>query len=236
MENLKKVLESLKLDSRDEIITKFDVYRARIIEKNQYINLTNITDPLEFEIKHFIDSVIVADYPEMLSAKLLIDVGTGAGFPGVPLALIFPEKEITLMDSLQKRLKIIDEILDEINVKNAKTVHARAEELGHDQMYREKFDICVSRAVANLSVLAEYCLPFIKVGGYLIAYKGPDAENEVEEARKAVKILGGKVEEIRNADLDEFDIHHKLVMIKKVSATPKKYPRKAGTPSKTPIR
>lgn len=232
---LKKTLEAMNIENSQELIEKFRIYMEGVLEWNEKVNLTTITDPDEFAIKHFVDSIICANYPEYINAAKIIDVGTGAGFPGIPLSIISPEKEFILMDSLNKRLKIIDELCQRADIKNVVTLHARAEELAKNKAHRERYDLCVSRAVANMAVLAEYCLPFIKVGGFLMAYKGPEAENEVREAEHALYLLGGRAEEIRNGNLKEFGIDHKVVVIKKVSNTPSKYPRKPGTPTKEPL-
>lgn len=233
---LKKTLEAMNIENSQELIEKFRIYMEGVLEWNEKVNLTTITDLDEFVIKHFIDSIICANYPEYVNAAKIIDVGTGAGFPGIPLSIISPEKEFILMDSLNKRLKIIDELCQRSDIKNVVTLHARAEELAKNKAHRERYDLCVSRAVANMSVLAEYCLPFIKVGGFLMAYKGPEAETEVKEAEHALSLLGGKAEEIRNGNLKEFGIEHKVVVIKKVKNTPSKFPRKAGTPAKEPLK
>ena len=232
---LKKTLEAINIENSQELIEKFRIYMEGVLEWNEKVNLTTITDPDEFAIKHFVDSIICANYPEYINAVKIIDVGTGAGFPGIPLSIISPEKEFILMDSLNKRLKIIDELCQRADIKNVVTLHARAEELAKNKAHRERYDLCVSRAVANMAVLAEYCLPFIKVGGFLMAYKGPEAENEVREAEHALYLLGGRAEESRNGNLKEFGIDHKVVVIKKVSNTPSKYPRKPGTPTKEPL-
>ena len=235
-EALRKALEVMGAPADDETVNKYQQYMDGVLDWNEKVNLTNITDPEEFIIKHFIDSIICVDYPEFEEARKVIDVGTGGGFPGVPLAIAAPDKEFVLMDSLNKRLKIIDELCGQIGIGNVTTVHARAEELAKNKAHREQYDLCVSRAVANMAVLAEYCLPFIKMGGCLMAYKGPDADREVEEARKALFLLGGQVEEIREGNLKEFGIDHKVVIIKKVKNTPSKFPRKAGTPAKEPLK
>ena len=235
-EALRKALEVMGAPADDETVNKYQRYMDGVLDWNEKVNLTNITNPEEFIIKHFIDSIICVDYPEFEEARKVIDMGTGGGFPGVPLAIAAPDKEFVLMDSLNKRLKIIDELCGQIGICNVTTVHARAEELAKNKAHREQYDLCVSRAVANMAVLAEYCLPFIKVGGCLMAYKGPDADREVEEARKALFLLGGQVEEIREGNLKEFGIDHKVVIIKKVKNTPSKFPRKAGTPAKEPLK
>ena len=173
----------------------------------------------------------------MKYAETVIDVGTGGGFPGVPLAIIFPEKQFVLMDSLNKRLKVIDDLCAKAGITNVVTLHGRAEDLARMKEHRDKYDICVSRAVANMSVLSEYCLPFVRKGGYFLAYKGPNSEEEVKAAMKAIDILGGRVESYTEAfSADVFDFSHYIICIKKIKETPAKYPRKAGIPSKDPIK
>ena len=212
------------------------------LDWNEKVNMTAITDPAEFVEKHFLDSLAVMDSYEIEDAETIVDIGTGGGFPGIPLAIVFPEKKFTLIDSLDKRMKIVQQMADEIGLKNVRTVHGRAEELGQSKQYREKFDLCVSRAVANLAVLSEYYLPFVSVEGAFIAFKGPDAESEAMEAENAIVELGGALADIEEAGLfmdDGTDLlagrDHMLVHIDKESKTPKKYPRKPGTPSKNPL-
>ena len=211
-------------------------YMEGILAWNEKVNLTNITDPAEFRIKHNADSLMCVDFPEFLEAETVIDVGTGGGFPGIPLAVYAPEKHFTLLDSLNKRLKIIDELAGELGIKNITLVHGRAEDAARAKEHREKYDLCVSRAVSNLATLSEYCLPFIKGGGYLLAYKGPGAEEEVKEAAKALKTLGGSLVDIRETSMEEYGLDHRILVIKKVRNTPKAYPRKAGTPLKEPLK
>ena len=211
-------------------------YMEGILAWNEKVNLTNITDPAEFRIKHNADSLMCVDFPEFLDAETVIDVGTGGGFPGIPLAVYAPEKHFTLLDSLNKRLKIIDELAGELGIKNITLVHGRAEDAARAKEHREKYDLCVSRAVSNLATLSEYCLPFIKVGGYLLAYKGPGAEEEVKEAAKALKTLGGSLVDIRETSMEEYGLDHRILVIKKERNTPKAYPRKAGTPLKEPLK
>ena len=211
-------------------------YMEGILAWNEKVNLTNITDPAEFRIKHNADSLLCVDFPEFLDAETVIDVGTGGGFPGIPLAVYAPEKQFILLDSLNKRLKIIDELAGELGIKNITLVHGRAEDAARTKEHREKYDLCVSRAVSNLATLSEYCLPFIKVGGYLLAYKGPGAEEEVKEAAKALKTLGGSLVDIRETSMEEYGLDHRILVIKKVRNTPKAYPRKAGTPLKEPLK
>lgn len=207
-----------------------------ILERNQFINLTAITERDEFIKKHYIDSLLCADSPEFLNAENIIDVGTGGGFPGIPLAIAFPEKKFVLMDSLNKRIKIIKELAETLGITNVEPIHGRAEEIARRKDMRESFDVCVSRAVANMSTLSEYCLPFVKVGGTFIAYKGPEAGAEIEAAGKAIDVLGGKVIREVLAEIPESDLQHRLIYVNKIKNTVSKYPRKAGTPSKEPIK
>lgn len=233
MKSLEAYLEKLNIPFDKEMIAQFFAYMDGILSWNEKINLTAITDREEFIAKHYVDCLLAYHFEEYRNAEQIIDIGTGAGFPGIPLAIASPDKDFVLADSLKKRLRVIDSLAGDLAIDNVTTVHGRAEELARNKAYRENFDLCVSRAVANMAVLAEYSLPFIRKGGFLLAYKGPDAEKEVETAAKAVKILGGKVKRIEAVDLDGFA--HNIVVIEKVANTPAKYPRKAGTPSKEPI-
>lgn len=222
-------------DSREkaEILMQ---YMEEILMWNEKVNLTGITDRDEFVQKHFIDSLLVIDSTEFNKAKSIIDIGTGGGFPGVPLAVCFPEKDFLLMDSLSKKIKIVKEICQELDIKNVTAVHGRAEEMARHKELRETFQLCVSRAVANMSTPSEYCLPFIEKGGTFIAYKGPDCEDEIEDAKEAIKILGGKLLRIEIPKQEETDFEHKLVFVLKDKETPKAFPRKAGRPGKEPIK
>ena len=235
MINLKDAILETGLACSDYQVNKFETYMQGILAWNEKVNLTRITQPDEFIVKHFLDSLVCCTHKEYQNARKIIDVGTGAGFPGIPLAIMSADKNFVLMDSLGKRLKIIDELCAEAGISNVETIHARAEELARNKQHREKYDLCVSRAVANMAVLAEYCLPFIKVGGCLMAYKGPEAAEEAEAAKNAIKLLGGNLAEIYDASLEKYDISHKIVVIKKVKNTVSKYPRKAGTPTKEPL-
>ena len=213
---------------------KFYEYMKLLIEWNEKINLTAITEPNDIILKHFIDSATIEQY--IKPSSNVIDIGTGAGFPGIPLSILREDLNITLMDSLNKRIKFLDEVIKEIKLKSTDTIHSRAEELGRDKQYRAKFDIATSRAVASLNVLLEYMIPFVKVGGYCICMKGSNIEEEVENSKKAMKLLNCKVEKIVKFDLPGTDYGRNIVIVKKIGETPNKFPRKPGTPAKEPIK
>ena len=212
---------------------KFNKYLELLQEWNNKINLTAITEKEEIELKHFYDSLTISKY--IKSGSSLIDVGTGAGFPGIPLKIKDESIELTLLDSLNKRLIFLEEVEKELELKNVVNIHGRAEDYGKDKKYREKYDYATSRAVARLSVLVEYLLPFVKVGGYCICMKGPNIEEEIKDAEKAIRVLGGEIEKIDNFKLENDDNERNIIIIKKVKNTPKQYPRKAGIPTKEPI-
>lgn len=212
---------------------KFNKYLELLQEWNNKINLTAIIEKEEIELKHFYDSLTISKY--IKSGSSLIDVGTGAGFPGIPLKIKDESIELTLLDSLNKRLIFLEEVEKELELKNVVNIHGRAEDYGKDKKYREKYDYATSRAVARLSVLVEYLLPFVKVGGYCICMKGPNIEEELKDAEKAIKVLGGEIEKIDNFKLENDDNERNIIIIKKVKNTPKQYPRKAGIPTKEPI-
>ncbi len=236
MNQLKMALEQLNIETSQIMIDKFKMYMEGILEWNEKINLTAITDKDEFIRKHYIDSLLCYEFEELQKAAKIIDVGTGAGFPGVPLAIVFPEKQFVLMDSLKKRLKVVDELCRQLGINNITTLHGRAEDLARDKKHREKYDLCVARAVANTAVLVEYTLPFIKVGGSLLAYKGSDFEKELGEGQKSISLLGGKLVDERSVAVDNLGLNHKIIVINKIKNTPMQYPRKAGTPSKEPLK
>ena len=233
-ELLIKELEEKYGEERTSMLVE---YMDMILEKNRYINLTAVRDRDEALQKHIADALSCDFMEEYEAAENVIDIGTGAGFPGVPLAIVSPDKKFTLVDSLNKRLRIIDELTGELGIKNVTTVHGRAEDVGKSKEHREQYDICVSRAVASLDVLCEWCLPLVKKGGYFVAYKGENVSRETEDAANAIKLLGGKIAEIRKVQTEEESISgHVLVMIKKVKNTPSKYPRQAGQAKKNPLR
>ncbi len=214
---------------------KLTRYAELLAEWNEKINLTAITAPDEIVTKHFLDSLSIFKTGVVMPGDTVIDVGTGAGFPGLVMKIAVPSLKITLLDSLEKRLDFLRCVCDELNLSDVIFVHARAEDAGKDKNYREKYDIATARAVANMSTLAEYLLPFVKIGGRCIALKGPLADEELENAGKAVNILGGKIEKTINAEIPFTELKHKIVCVKKARPCPKMYPRKAGTPAKKPI-
>ena len=231
-------LEELNITLTDEQIEQFLQYYEMLVEKNKVMNLTGITEYEEVIQKHFLDSLsLIRVIPDIASQKLtVIDLGTGAGFPGIPLKIAFPELEITLMDSLNKRILFLQEVIDALGLKKVSAVHGRAEEMAANAAHRQQYDLCVSRAVSNLAVLTEYCLPFVKKGGLFVSYKSADSDAEIQEGKKAISILGGKLTSVDKFQLPDSDLRRALVCIKKVKDTPKKYPRKAGTPAKLPLK
>ena len=212
---------------------QFQKFYEMLIEKNKVMNLTGITEYDEVVEKHFIDSLAIGSY-EKIQGKV-IDIGTGAGFPGIPLKIAYPDIEIVLLDSLNKRIKFLDEVIEELGLENIETIHGRAEDISQKEEYREQFNFCVSRAVANLSTLSEYCIPFLKNKGKFIPYKSGEINEEVENSKKAISILGGEVEKIEKFELPNSTGGRSFVFIKKIKKTNKKYPRKAGLPSKEPL-
>lgn len=240
LDSFKKDLDELNILLTENQLCQFMKYYELLIEWNQVMNLTAITDFDEVLKKHFIDSlslIKVYSVNSMINSKnssvSLLDVGTGAGFPGIPLKIAFPDLHVTLLDSLQKRVFFLQKVIEELMLHDVETVHGRAEDFAKPDLMRESFDFCVSRAVANLSTLSEYCLPYVKVGGYFISYKADDAE--VENADHAITILGGNLKEQNSFTLPFSDINRNLIVIEKCRPTPKKYPRKAGTASKKPL-
>jgi 16S rRNA (guanine527-N7)-methyltransferase len=226
-ENIKISKVQLKLLSR---------YKELLLDWNNKINLTAIVEEKEFYYKHFIDSLLLLKIKELeLSGKSIIDVGTGAGFPGLPLAIMQEGLFVTLSDSLNKRIEFLKEATKELELPNIYLLEGRAEDLGKNELYRENFDYSVARAVSKMSVLLEYTLPFVKVDGYFIAYKGPEYEEELKESKKALEILGGEIEKVYNFKIDEFEMERNIIFITKTKSTPEKYPRRAGVPAKKPL-
>ena len=217
------------------MLEKFQTYEDMLLEYNSFMNLTAITDPYEVKIKHFIDSLTLLGERKLKPRCSVIDIGAGAGFPSLPNAIVREDVNFTMLDSLGKRVNFLNAVCEKIELKNAKAVHMRAEDGGRDKNMREKFDVAVARAVADLAVLAEYALPFVKEGGYFLAMKGTAPLEEIERAKKAIKILGGQIEKVSEVKIDALNLNHTVVVIKKIAKTPNIYPRKAGTPSKNPL-
>lgn len=237
MDNL--LMDSLlKMDFAidEEKINQLNKYYEMLVEKNKVMNLTAITEYDEVVIKHFVDSLAISNVYNMIPVKNVIDIGTGAGFPGMVLKIFYPDIQFTLLDSLNKRVGFLKEVANELSLNKIEAVHGRAEDYARQTNYREKFDLCVSRAVANLSTLAEYSLPFVKKGGYFVAYKAEDCLDEVKTAEKAISMLGGKIEDTVMYKIPNSDITRAFVIIKKVNNISSRYPRKAGLPAKEPLK
>ena len=236
MERLREKAAAFGIELSDHQLEQFETYYEMLVEKNKVMNLTAITEKNEVIDKHFADSLALIKSGVSLTGQKILDLGTGAGFPGIPLKIAFPELEIVLLDSLNKRIKFLNEVIEALGLEKITAIHGRAEDYAKDAAYREQYDLCVSRAVANLATLSEYCLPYVKVDGMFVPYKSGEIDEEVKESSKAVKILGGKIEDVVKFELPGTDIGRSFVKIHKVKNTAKKYPRKAGMPSKEPIR
>ena len=228
-------LNELGITLTDKQKQQFDKFYELLVEWNKVMNLTGITEYEEVNEKHFVDSLSIVKAIDMESVKSVIDVGTGAGFPGIPLKIAFPHLKVVLLDSLNKRINFLNEVIAELGLTDIKTIHGRAEDYAKQTDYREKFDLCVSRAVANLSTLSEYCLPYVSADGLFVPYKSGEIDEELENSKKAVKILGGKIENVVKFQLPGTEIGRSFVKIRKISNTNKKYPRKAGLPAKEPL-
>ena len=233
LDQFKKGLSDLNIDLTEKQIEQFLKYYEILVETNKVMNLTAITEFDEVIEKHFLDSLSLVRVFDLNRNVKILDLGTGAGFPGIPLKIAFPEIDIVLADSLNKRVKFLNEVVEALQLKQVETVHGRAEELAKNKKYREQFDLCTSRAVANLSSLSEYCIPFVKEGGRFISYKSGEIEEEVDQAKRAIHVLGGKLDQVYKFDLHEQK--RSFVIIEKVKKTPAVYPRKAGTPTKEPL-
>lgn len=240
MNKLVNICNKINIEISDDQINCFEKYYELLIEKNKVMNLTAITDKEDVIVKHFIDSIALIPYlldkGININNKLkIIDIGTGAGFPGLPLKIMMPDVKFTLLDSLNKRVSFLNEVIDELKLKDIEALHGRAEDYASDNKYREKYDICVSRAVANLSTLSEYCIPFVKEDGFFISYKAGESEEEINKSKNAIKILGGKINKVEEFVLPGTDVSRVFVFIRKLELTDKKYPRKAGVPAKKPL-
>lgn len=233
-EYIKSAVKKLHINLSDEQADTFVKYYEMLVLWNKKINLTSITDFHEVVLKHFVDSLSIVYIFDMNTDAALVDMGTGAGFPGIPLKIAFPRLKVTLVDSLSKRINFLNHVINELNLKDVTAIHARAEEYGNSK-YRETFDLCVTRAVSNLSVISEYCLPLIKCGGYFIPYKANNVEEEIFKYEMAVEEFGGAIDDVAIFDLPDSELTRSLILIYKDTSTPKKYPRKNGIPIKRPI-
>lgn len=242
IDTFKKNLNELNIEINDRQIKAFEDYYQILVEWNEFMNLTGITDHDEVLLKHYVDSlavskVIAEDCAWSLSKNIkVIDIGTGAGFPGIPLKIAFDDLDVTLLDSLNKRIKFLNAVIEKLGLSGINAIHGRAEDYAKDTSYREKYDLCVSRAVSNLATLSEYCLPYVKVGGAFISFKSGEIDEELKESEKAIKILGGKIVKVEKMTLPGSDIERSFVIIEKVKNTSKLYPRKAGLPAKEPLK
>lgn len=235
MSEIKEVFDKMHIELPDGALELLNRYYEMLIDTNKIMNLTTITEYSEVVIKHFADSAAIGCITDMNGNIDVIDVGTGAGFPGIVLKIVYPQLSVVLLDSLNKRVNFLKNVITELGLTDISAIHERAEDIARNKDYREKFDLCVSRAVANMSSLSEYCLPFVKVGGRFIPYKADGCDEEVKTASKAVNILGGKIRKIESYVIPDTDICRKFVVIDKLRNTSAKYPRKAGLPTKEPL-
>lgn len=228
-------LNELGITLSDNQKQQFVKFYELLVEWNKVMNLTGITEYEEVNEKHFVDSLSIVKAIDINKVETVIDVGTGAGFPGIPLKIAFPHLKVVLLDSLNKRIKFLDTVISELGLQDIKTIHGRAEDFAKQEDYREQFDLCVSRAVANLATLSEYCIPYVKKDGLFVPYKSGEIEEELEQSKKAVHVLGGKIQDVVKFQLPGSEIGRSFVIIEKLQNTAKRYPRKAGLPSKEPI-
>lgn len=228
-------LNELGITLSDTQKQQFDQFYELLVEWNKVMNLTGITEYEEVNEKHFIDSLSIVKAIDITKAESVIDIGTGAGFPGIPLKIAFPHLKVVLLDSLNKRINFLNTVINTLGLNNISTIHGRAEDFAKKLEYRERFDLCVSRAVANLATLSEYCIPYVKKTGMFVPYKSCEIDDELEQSKKAIHVLGGKLENVVKFQLPGTEIGRSFVVIKKVQNTAKKYPRKAGLPGKEPI-
>ena len=239
---MKASCEDVNLTLDETKFNGFITYMKLLQEWNEKINLTSIIEDEQIIKKHFIDCIKIFKFKEITKEldkakhKRIIDIGTGAGFPGIPMKIMVPDLDIVLLDSLNKRINFLNETINTLNLKDISAIHGRAEDFARDNFYRQNFDFAVSRAVANLAVLSEFSLPYVKVGGYFIAMKGPSVEEEIVDSKNAISTLGGKIEEIIKVDIEDTDLKHNIVVIKKLKATSNLYPRKAGLINKNPLK
>lgn len=230
-----KDLSKFNITVSDIQVQQFMTYYELLVEWNEFMNLTAITEYEEVLKKHFVDSLSLVKACDLTKDMSLIDIGTGAGFPGIPLKILFPDIRLTLLDSLNKRILFLNEVINKLGLKDIDCIHGRAEDIGHLPEYREQYDLSVSRAVANLSSLSEYCIPFVRVGGKFISYKSGNIEEELKDAKSAIQLLGSKIDDVEKYTLPNSDMQRSLVVIRKVKTLSKKYPRKAGMPTKQPL-
>ena len=233
---MKEACEEVGLELKEEQYNKFIDYMKLLQDWNEKINLTAITEDEDIIKKHFIDCIKIFKSDAVRDAKKIIDVGTGAGFPGLPIAIMNPDVKVVLLDSLNKRINFLNTVASKLGLKNVETIHSRAEDGARNVELREKFDVATSRAVANMAVLSEFCMPYVKLNGYFVALKGPSIDEELREGQKAITTLGGNLERVLEVTIEETDLKHNIVEVKKISKCPKTYPRKAGTITKKPIR
>ena len=233
---LKNCMSQHEINLTDLQLEQFHIYFNLLVETNKVMNLTAITEAHEVMIKHFLDSSLLAEYVELPKGAKVLDIGTGAGFPGLPLKIVRPDLKVTLADSLNKRIKFLQNVIDELSLDGIEAIHTRAEDAARNAKMRDQYDYVVSRAVANLSTLSEYLLPLVKINGKVISMKASNAKEEIKDAQKAIGILGGEIKSIDEFNLPQSDIGRTIIVINKNKMTPKKYPRKAGTPAKDPIK